>query len=129
MATQQNKSANKTDTKGTSQASRLSPQELEAQDRYWRGQFQDEPYYSQGRTFDAYEPAYRLGVEARNANQGKTFSEVESSLRSQYEADEQAQQRLDWSEARQAVQAAWDRSDQSMAGDNKHKAEQQRSRH
>ena len=129
MATQQNKSPNKAENTRTPQATALSSQELEAQDRYWRGQFRDEPYYAQGKEFDAYEPAYRLGVEARNANQGKQFSEVEASLRSQYESNEQSQQRLDWSEARQAVQAAWDRSDQSMAGDNKHKAEQQRSRH
>jgi len=118
MATQQNKSANNTETRNASQANRLSSQELEAQDRYWRGQFKDEPYYAQGKSFEAYEPAYRLGIEARSEHQGKKFGEVEQALRSRYESNTPSQDRLDWSEARQAVQAAWDRSDQQrMSGD------------
>ena len=126
MATQQQQ--DKTQGKRGAQA-RTPAHELEAQDRYWREQFRDEPYYAQGKEFDAYEPAYRLGAEARGKHPGKQFVDIEDDLRMQYEANQQAQRKLDWAEARQAVRAAWERSDQSMAGANKHKAEQQRSRH
>ena len=126
MATrqQQDKTQGKTGINAT-----LTVQELDAQTRYWREQFRDEPYYTQGREFDAYEPAYRLGAEARDAYPGKPFVDIENNLRMQYETSAQAQRKLDWAEARQAVRAAWEHSDQSMAGSNKHKAEQQRSRH
>lgn len=126
MATRQQQ--DKTQAKSGMHAA-LPAQELEAQNRYWREQFRDEPYYAQGKEFDAYEPAYRLGATARNEHPDKQFVDIEDDLRMQYEANQQAQRKLDWAQARQAVQAAWERSDQSMAGANKHKAEQQRSRH
>lgn len=113
MATTQQ---NKTQRKGDVQAG-IPAQQLEAQHRYWREHFRDEPYYMQGKDFDAYEPAYRLGIEARNEYPGKRFVDIEDKLRMQYEANRQAQQKLDWADARQAVQAAWDRIEQVLPGD------------
>ena len=113
MANQQQQ--NKTQGKGNMQRN-LPAQELEAQNRYWREHFQDEPYYAQGKDFDAYEPAYRLGIEARNEYPNKQFGEVEDKLRMQYEANQQDQRRLDWAQAKQAVRAAWERSVQSSPG-------------
>lgn len=113
MATQQQ---NKTPSKGNMTAG-IPAQQLQAQQRYWREHFRDEPYYMQGKEFDAYEPAYRLGIEARNEHPGKQFPEVEDKLRMQYEAGQQAQRKLDWADARQAVRAAWDRSEQVLPGD------------
>lgn len=112
MATQQQ---NKTQGKGNVQAN-IPAQELEAQNRYWREHFQSEPYYTQGKDFSAYEPAYRLGIEARNEYPNKQFSEVEDKLRMQYEAKQQDQRKLDWAEAKQAVRAAWDRGEQTLLG-------------
>lgn len=126
MATQQQQ--NKTQRKDGTQAT-LPAQELEAQNRYWRDNFRGESYVADGKEFDAYEPAYRLGAQARCDKPQSTFAEIEGDLRLQYEANQQARQGLDWTQAKQAVRAAWDRTDQSMAGSNKHKAEQQRSRH
>ena len=114
MATQQQQ--NKTQGKGNAQAN-MPARELEAQNRYWREHFQSEPYYAQGKDFSAYEPAYRLGIEARNEHPDKQFAEVEDQLRKQYEARQQDQRKLDWAEARQAVRAAWDRSEQALLGD------------
>lgn len=128
MATRQQQQQDRNQGK-TGIHANLSAQELDAQNRYWREQFRNEPYYAQGKDFDAYEPAYRLGAEARGEHPDKAFTDIEDDLRMQYEANQQAQRKLDWADARQAVRAAWDRSDQSMAGANKHKAEQQRSRH
>lgn len=34
----------------------------------------------------------------------------------QYEANQQAQRKLDWAEAKQAVRAAWERSEQALPG-------------
>ncbi len=113
MATQQQ---NKTPSNGNMTAG-IPAQQLQAQQRYWREHFRDEPYYMQGKEFDAYEPAYRLGIQARNEHPGKQFPEVEDKLRMQYEAGQQAQRKLDWADARQAVRAAWDRSEQVLPGD------------
>ena len=115
MAIQQQQ--NKSQGKGSIQAN-LPTQELEAQNRYWREHFQNEPYYMQGKGFDAYEPAYQLGIEARGEYPGKKFVDVEDQLRTQYEAKAQEQRKLDWSQAKQAVRAAWERTDQALL-DNK----------
>lgn len=116
MANQQQQ--NKAQGKSNVQAN-IPSQELEAQNRYWREHFRSEPYYAQGKDFSAYEPAYRLGIEARNEHPNKQFAEVEDTLRSQYEAGQQGQgqRELDWTQARQAVRAAWDRSEQALLGD------------
>lgn len=106
---------NKTQGKGNVQAG-IPAQELEAQNRYWREHFQSEPYYAQGKAFDAYEPAYRLGIAARGEYPNKQFVDVEDKLRMQYEANQQAQRKLDWAEAKQAVRAAWDRTEQGLPG-------------
>ena len=113
MTTQQPQ--DKTQGKGNVQAS-IPTRELEAQNRYWREHFQNEPYYAQGKNFDAYEPAYRLGIEARGEYPNKQFADVEDKLRMQYEANQQAQRKLDWAEAKQAVRAAWERSEQALPG-------------
>ena len=115
MANQQQQQ-NKAQGKGSMQAG-IPAQELEAQNRYWREHFQSEPYYAQGKDFSAYEPAYRLGIEARSEYPNKQFSDVEDKLRMQYEAKQQDQRKLDWAEAKQAVRAAWDRSEQSLPSD------------
>lgn len=104
---------NKAQGKGNMQAN-IPAQELEAQNRYWREHFRSEPYYAQGQAYDAYEPAYRLGIEARGEHPNKQFGEVEDKLRTQYEAGQQDRRTLDWAHARQAVRAAWDRTGQAL---------------
>lgn len=84
-------------------------QELETEVSYWRENFRNEPYYAQGQEFEAYEPAYRLGSAARGQHRGSRFEDVEAQLRSQYEADRKGQDALDWTQAKPAVRAAWDR--------------------
>ncbi len=113
MTTQQQ--SNKTQGKDGVQAN-LPAQELEAQNRYWREHFRNEPYYAQGKAFDAYEPAYKLGTEARSDNPDKQFVDVEDTLRKQYQARQQDQRTLDWADAKQAVRAAWDRAEQALRG-------------
>lgn len=91
--------------------------QTESPTSYWRNQYQNEPYYSQGQSFDQYEPAYRTGAEGRSQYSGQRFEEVESNLRSEYEANH-GSSTMSWDQgAKQACRAAWDRADQMSASD------------
>jgi uncharacterized protein YcfJ len=79
------------------------------EDAYWREAHRNEPYYTEGRDFDYYGPAYRAGYEGRVKYDGRTFDEVESDLQADY-----ARYRgndMNWEEVRPASRAAWDRID------------------
>src|SRR5690606_27854174 len=82
-------------------------QQVEAQQRYWRDQYRNEPYY------DAQQP---LGAQARQQNPDKQFDAVEDQLRQQYEADGQASRKLEWAQAKQAVRAAWNHAENAITG-------------
>ena len=91
--------------------------QTESPTSYWRNQYQNEPYYSQGQSFDQYEPAYRTGAEGRSQYSGQRFEEVESNLRSEYETNH-GSSTMSWDQgAKQACRAAWDRADQMSASD------------
>jgi len=80
------------------------------EEAYWRGNFEREPYYQRGMTYDDYAPAYRLGGEARSRAADHSFEDVEGQLAEQY-GQVRGQSRLDWERARQATRAGWDRLD------------------
>jgi len=80
------------------------------EEAYWRGNFEREPYYQRGMTYDDYAPAYRLGGEARSRSADQSFEDVEGQLAEQY-GQVRGQSRLDWERARQATRAGWDRLD------------------
>ena len=76
---------------------------------YWKETYRNEPYYTSGREYDFYEPAYRTGWEGRTRYGGK-FEDVEDDLAADYRrianrADAQ------WDDAKDAARAAWDRID------------------
>ena len=68
------------------------------------------PYYSVGRHWDDYAPAYRFGRDSRLRHAGRRFDEVETRLAQEWKGA-RAQSRLGWVEARGAVEDAWHRSD------------------
>lgn len=78
-----------------------------AEEAYWRDNYQSEPYYEAGRTYDDYAPAYRLGLQGRTRYDGE-FDDVESRLASDWESGRESSA-LPWPEARPASRAAWDR--------------------
>lgn len=86
------------------------------EDAYWRGQYNNEPYYVKERTYDDYAPAYRTGYEAQSRYEGKRFDEVESDLQRDYETT-RGNARLSWNDAKQATRAAWDRVERAVPGD------------
>ncbi|HEY8048727.1 MAG TPA: PA2169 family four-helix-bundle protein [Ramlibacter sp.] len=84
-----------------------------AEEAHWRGNYAREPYYEQGRTFDDYAPAYRLGVTGRTRYEDWNLAEPQ--LRSEWDS-QRGTSSLDWDRARPASQAAWSRVDSSVRG-------------
>ena len=78
------------------------------EDAYWAAQYNREPYYEAGRTYDDYGPAYRLGTSGRTQWPG-TFEAAENNLSTQWEARKE-RSTLSWPQARAASHAAWQRS-------------------
>jgi hypothetical protein len=89
---------------GKGVASVVNPQ---AEDAYWRTAYLDAPYFSAGRTYDDYGPAYRLGYTSRGRYDG-AFDDYESTLRASGTRIA-GSSRLTWNEAKAATRAAWDR--------------------
>jgi len=77
---------------------------------YWSKNYNREPYYLAGRTWDDYDPAYRTGYEGygRYAAEGRTWEQSEADLRREYEKN-RGKSKFTWEEARPAARAAWDR--------------------
>lgn len=96
------------------QAQQQGSQQAGSQSTYWRQQFQNEPYYQQGRQFGDYEPAYNTGEQGRTqyGSSGQSFEQSESNLRSEYEnSTKGSNSALKWDEGgKQACKAAWDRA-------------------
>ncbi|MES2972828.1 MAG: PA2169 family four-helix-bundle protein [Pseudomonadota bacterium] len=80
-----------------------------AEEAYWRDTYQKESYYTPGRSYDDYGPAYRLGWGSRGSYDGE-FDAVEPSLAADWELRRDGSS-LSWPEARPATRAAWNRID------------------
>jgi hypothetical protein len=94
---------------GKAAAEAINPTDEEA---YWRDNYQREPYFQEGRTFDDYGPAYRLGLAARAEYSG-TFDQTESRLATHWDVRKESSS-LNWAQAKLATQAAWKRIDQKL---------------
>jgi uncharacterized protein (TIGR02284 family) len=88
-----------------------------AEEAHWRENYQREPYYQSGRSFDDYGPAYRLGVNGYNESDGN-FDESESRLETNWESSRGGSS-LSWPEASAASRAAWDRAGSQQNSDSK----------
>jgi len=85
-----------------------------AEEDHWRETYTREPYYEQGRDFDDYGPAYRLGASGRARHEGG-WDQAEPTLRSEWDTS-RGSSRLDWEKARPASRAAWERVDRNLTG-------------
>ena len=79
-----------------------------AEDAYWRETYHREPYYTSGRGYDEYRPAYELGWSAVGRYEGD-FDAVEPHLSRDW-GSARADSTLQWDEARLAARAAWERA-------------------
>jgi uncharacterized protein (TIGR02284 family) len=81
-----------------------------AEEAFWRENYEKEPYYEKGRSFDDYGPAYRLGLSGRERYEDP-WNNVEPRLASEWD-DTRGSSSLDWQRASPASQAAFTRADQ-----------------
>ena len=84
-----------------------------AEEAHWRENYDREPYYEQGRSFDDYGPAYRLGLTGRTRYED--WDTAEPNLESEWESARGGSS-LSWPQARPASRAAWNRIDDIRAG-------------
>lgn len=81
------------------------------EEKHWRENYEREPYYEQGRSFDDYAPAYRMGVTGRTRYD--SWDTAEPEMRGEWESA-RGTSSLDWDRAQPASRAAWDRVDESL---------------
>ena len=86
----------------------VNPTQEEA---FWRDNYDKEPYYEKGRSFDDYGPAYRLGLSGRERYEQDQWTSVEPRLASEWEST-RGNSTLNWERARPASEAAWSRADE-----------------
>lgn len=73
---------------------------------HFQATFRDAAYYSTGRDWNDYAPAYRYGREAFERNRDARFEQIEDRLARDWD-QAKAPSRLAWVEARGAVLDAW----------------------
>jgi uncharacterized protein (TIGR02284 family) len=83
-----------------------------AEEAFWRDNYDKEPYYESGRTYDDYGPAYRLGLSGRQRYEDP-WTSVEPRLASEWEST-RGNSTLNWDRASHASQAAWRRVDDQV---------------
>ena len=86
-----------------------------AEDTYWRSSYVNAPYYTVGRIYDDYQPAYRLGYNGFSRLGGR-FEQSEERLAREWDTIK-GKSRLTWNEAKVATRAAWDRVERAIPGD------------
>lgn len=81
---------------------------VDAQDyvEHFRLGYSATPYYSSGRDWNDYLPAYRYGFDTYQQHAGQQFDEVEALLSEQWDRVKPPS-RLAWAEARDAVLDGW----------------------
>jgi hypothetical protein len=84
------------------------------EDNYWRTNYQTQPYYSPGYTYDDYSPAYALGYN--NARRYPSYDLAEPHMADEWDRVK-GHSRLSWEQAKSASRAAWDKVERAMPGD------------
>ena len=83
---------------------------------YFESNFRNAPYYSTGRDWSDYQPAYQYGYDTYGQHRGQKFEDVESRLENDWE-NSRLRSRLAWNEARAAVRDGWHHIERAMPGD------------
>jgi hypothetical protein len=79
------------------------------EDAYWRQNYRTRPYASSaGRDYDYYQPGYRYGFESASRYPNRSWNEVESDLRREWDTF-QYRGTSTWEQMKDAVRDAWDR--------------------
>ncbi|HEY0334919.1 MAG TPA: hypothetical protein VGC74_14615 [Stenotrophomonas sp.] len=97
---------------GKGVAERIDPT---VETEYWRNEYERRPYYRADRGYDYdrdYITAYGFGLQAREAEPGRSWEEAETRL-AQAWPTERGPSRLEWEDAQPAARDAWERADQT----------------
>ena len=78
------------------------------EDSYWKDNYKSESYYDASYNYEDYSPAYRAGYTGRARLGDRSFDDVETDLRTDYERSK-GSSKLSWDHAKIATRAAWDR--------------------
>ena len=82
----------------------------QAEDDYWRTNYETRPYIGSNRKYDDWQPAYRYGYESSQRYPGRRWEDVEPNLRSGWETYEyRRDNRSTWEQVKDAVRDAWNR--------------------
>ncbi|MCW1885942.1 hypothetical protein OKA04_14480 [Luteolibacter flavescens] len=79
---------------------------------YWKENLEREPFFDRGYSYDDFAAALRIGEEGFRDSGGTSFEENETKLREQWEQGK-GNSALEWSQAKQAARAAWERLEKS----------------
>ena len=77
-----------------------------AEDAYWRTTYVSRSYVNKDSPYDIYQSAYRTGYEGYGLYTGKSYEDVESDLRRDYEKTRRTGG-LEWNKAKHATKDAW----------------------
>jgi hypothetical protein len=83
---------------------------------HFEKKYRTAPYYSAGREWSDYQPAYRYGYDTYGQYRGQRFEDVEDSLERNWN-EAKADSRLAWAEAKDAVRDGWHHIERAMPGD------------
>ena len=78
------------------------------EDDYWRQNYRDRSYVTEGASFDDYGPAYGFGVASWARYPGRSFDELEDDLARDW-TSARGRSNLDWAMARGASRDGWGR--------------------
>ncbi len=78
------------------------------EDRYWRENYTQRPYYDAKTSYEEYQPAYKYGWEQRAKDAHRSFDEAEEALRRNWHSAKD-NSTLSWDKAKHATRDAWDR--------------------
>ena len=83
---------------------------------HFKNTYRDTAYYSSGRDWNDYEPAYKYGYDTYGQYRGQRFEDIEGDLERNWDAT-RAYSRLAWNEARGAVRDGWHHIERNLPGD------------
>lgn len=83
---------------------------------HFQTQYKSAPYYTSGREWSDYEPAYKYGYDTYGQYRGQKFDDIEGDLERNWDKT-RANSRLAWNEARDAVRDGWHHIERALPGD------------
>ncbi|MDQ3287165.1 MAG: hypothetical protein M3Q42_02695 [Pseudomonadota bacterium] len=98
---------------GDSVAEAVNPTEYR---EHFKTEYKNAPYYSAGREWNDYEPAYKYGYDTYGQYRGQKFDDVESDLERNWDKT-RAESSLAWSDAKYAVKDGWHHIERRIPGD------------